>query len=100
MPPFLALGGGEILKQFAGLLQLARISLIADFEDGIRQQLSTFRCCLNGCMGETANRQMQKRLLDPNGPRLFFGVLCKPFKRMAGTTRLELATSAVTVSGL
>jgi hypothetical protein len=39
---------------------------------------------------------MQKRLLDPNGPRLFFGVLCKPFKGMAGTTRLELATSAVT----
>ena len=39
---------------------------------------------------------MRKRLLDPNGPRLFFGVLCKPFKRMAGTTRLELATSAVT----
>jgi hypothetical protein len=36
-------------------------------------------------------------LLDPNGPRLFFGVLCKPFKEMAGTTRLELATSAVTV---
>jgi hypothetical protein len=30
------------------------------------------------------------------GPKMFFGVLCKPFKRMAGTTRLELATSAVT----
>jgi|CZKY01.1.fsa_nt_gi hypothetical protein len=39
---------------------------------------------------------MWKRLLDPNGPRSVFGVICKPFKRMAGTTRLELATSAVT----
>ena len=37
-----------------------------------------------------------KSLLDPNGPRLFFGVLCKPFKRMAGTTGLEPAASAVT----
>src|SRR5260221_6285295 len=45
--------------------------------------------------GETANRQTRKRL-DPNGPKLVFGVLSKPFKRMAGTTRLELATSAVT----
>jgi hypothetical protein len=38
-------------------------------------------------------------LFDPNGPRLLFGISCKPFKRMAGTTRLELATSAVTVRG-
>jgi hypothetical protein len=35
-------------------------------------------------MGGTANRQMQKCLLDPNGPRLLFGVLCKPLKGMAG----------------
>jgi hypothetical protein len=47
-------------------------------------------------MGGTTVRQMWKRLLDPNGPRLFFGVLCKPFKRMAGTTGLEPAASAVT----
>ena len=46
--------------------------------------------------GGTENRQIQKRLLDPNGPRSVFGVLCKPFKRMAGTTGLEPATSAVT----
>ena len=39
---------------------------------------------------------MRKRLLDPNGPRLLLLVPCKQFKRMAGTTRLELATSAVT----
>jgi hypothetical protein len=35
-------------------------------------------------------------LLDPNGPRLFLVGLRKPFKRMAGTTGLEPAASAVT----
>ena len=34
--------------------------------------------------------------MDPIGPKSVFGMSCKPFKRMAGTTRLELATSAVT----
>jgi hypothetical protein len=48
-------------------------------------------------MGRNSQSAEGKRLLDPNGPRLVFGILCKPFKRMAGTTRLELATSAVTV---
>src|SRR5208282_2906552 len=43
-----------------------------------------------------ANRQMRKLLLDPNGPTLLLLVLCKPFKRMAGTTGLEPAASAVT----
>ena len=51
-------------------------------------------------MGRNSESADGKRLLDPNGPRLVFGVLCKPFKGMAGTTRLELATSAVTVRGL
>src|ERR1700678_3057742 len=37
-----------------------------------------------------------KLLLDPNRPRLIFELLCKPFKRMAGTTGLEPAASAVT----
>ena len=37
-----------------------------------------------------------KSLLDPNGPRLIFWGFCKPFKRMAGTTGLEPAASAVT----
>src|SRR5579864_2289184 len=31
-----------------------------------------------------------------NGPRLFWRGSCKPFKRMAGTTGLEPAASAVT----
>jgi integrase len=47
-------------------------------------------------MGGRANRQMWRRLLDPNGPRSIFGVPCKPFKGMAGTTGLEPAASAVT----
>src|ERR1022692_2858368 len=47
-------------------------------------------------MGRNSESADRKRLLDPNGPRSVFGILCKPFKRMAGTTRLELATSAVT----
>jgi hypothetical protein len=34
--------------------------------------------------------------MDPNGPRLFLVGLRKPFKRMAGTTGLEPAASAVT----
>jgi hypothetical protein len=40
----------------------------------------------------------RRSLLDPNGPRLFLVSLCKPFKRMAGTTGLEPAASAVTES--
>src|SRR3984957_17090159 len=47
-------------------------------------------------MGRKRESADGKRLLDPNGPRLVFGVLCKPFKRMAGTTGLEPAASAVT----
>src|ERR1700690_3996180 len=47
-------------------------------------------------MGRNSESADGKLLLDPNGPRLVFGVLCKPFKRMAGTTGLEPAASAVT----
>jgi hypothetical protein len=53
--------------------------------------------CLDGrrMLSSMLIRRAQE-LMDPNGPRLFFGVLCKPFKRMAGTTGLEPAASAVT----
>ena len=47
-------------------------------------------------MGRNSESADGKRLLDPNGPRSVFGVLCKPFKGMAGTTGLEPAASAVT----
>ena len=46
--------------------------------------------------GGTCKSARAIRLLDPNGPRLFLGVLRKPFKGMAGTTGLEPAASAVT----
>src|SRR6266487_1616869 len=46
--------------------------------------------------GGTDKSARAERLLDPNGPRLFLWVLCKPFKGMAGTTGLEPAASAVT----
>src|SRR6516162_543028 len=36
-------------------------------------------------------------LIGPKRTRIFFWVPCKCFENMAGTTRLELATSAVTV---
>jgi hypothetical protein len=37
-------------------MELSRIGLVADFEDGIGQQLSTFRCGLGGCMEEIQQR--------------------------------------------
>src|SRR5690242_15597742 len=46
---FLALAGKEFFEKFASLMELSRIGLVADFEDGIGQQLSTFRCGLGGC---------------------------------------------------
>ena len=48
------------------------------------------------CLDAGHYRRGPERLLDPNRPRLFLRVLRKPFKRMAGTTGLEPATSAVT----
>jgi len=35
-------------------------------------------------MGRNSESADGKRLLDPNGPRSVFGVLCKPFKRIGG----------------
>jgi hypothetical protein len=49
---FLALAGEEVIKQFARLLKLSCVCLVANFEDGIGQQLSAFRCRLRGCMEE------------------------------------------------
>jgi hypothetical protein len=37
-------------------MKLSRIGLVADFGDGIRRQLSTFRCGLGGCMEEIKQR--------------------------------------------
>jgi hypothetical protein len=56
MTPFLALRNEEVFEQFASLLQLPSIGLVADLEDGIGQQLSSFRCCLSSCMEEIQQR--------------------------------------------
>src|SRR5713226_1706851 len=37
-------------------MELSRVGLVADFEDGIGQQLSAFRCRLRGCMEEIQER--------------------------------------------
>jgi hypothetical protein len=37
-------------------MELSRVGLVADFEDGIGQQLSIFRCSLDGCMEEIQQR--------------------------------------------
>ncbi len=48
---FLALAGEEVIKKFASLLKLSCVCLVANFEDGIRRQLSTFRCGLERLHG-------------------------------------------------
>ena len=47
--------------------------------------------------GESADAEA---LIGPKRTQILSGVLCKPFKGMAGMTRLELATSAVTAKRL
>jgi hypothetical protein len=53
---FLALTGEEVIKQFACLLELSPVCLVANFEDGIGRQLSTFRCGPGGCVEEIKQR--------------------------------------------
>ena len=48
--------GKKIFEKFASLLELSRIGLVADFEDGIGQHLSAFRCRLRGGMEEIQER--------------------------------------------
>src|SRR5580658_3412775 len=56
LTPLLAFRGEEVLEQFASLLALARIGLVADLEDGIGQQLLAFRSCLSGGMEKIQER--------------------------------------------
>jgi hypothetical protein len=53
---FLSPAGEEVIKQFACLPNLSCICLVANFEDGIRRQLSTFRCGPGGCVEEIKQR--------------------------------------------
>jgi len=67
----------EFIKKFASLMDLSRVGLVADFEDGIGQQLSIFRCGLGGCM-EGASRGYK----EANGAGICLGLL-------PGTSRSE-----------
>src|SRR5580658_7082291 len=53
---FLALAGKEVFEKCASLMKLSRVGLVADFEDGIGQQLSTFHCGLGGCIEKIQQR--------------------------------------------
>jgi hypothetical protein len=52
----LGLAGKEFFERFASLMELSCVCLVANFEDGVRQQLSTFRGGLGGCMEEVQER--------------------------------------------
>jgi len=76
---FLALAGKEFFEKFVSLLELSRIGLVADFEDGIGQQLSTFRCGLGGCMEEIQERVAHR----PDFGQYQFGGISGPPSRSA-----------------
>jgi hypothetical protein len=76
---FLALAGEEVIKQFARLLKLSCVCLVANFEDGIGRQLSTFRCSLGGCMEEIQERVTHR----PDFGQYQFGGVSGPLSRSA-----------------
>ncbi len=86
----LVLSAEQVAK---GLGELQFRDQLLVFLDGA---LGTRRGELGGLRWQDCDFLWQDRLLDPNGPRLVFEGLCKLLKKLAGTTRLELATSAVT----
>ena len=65
--------------------------LVADFEDGIRQQLSTFRCGLGGCMEEIKQRVTQR----PDFGQYQFGGISGPLSRSAWARDHVFERSAV-----
>ena len=79
MTPFLALRNEEVFEQFASLLQLPCIGLVADPEDGIGQQLSSFRCRLSSCMKEIQQRVTHR----PEFGQHQFGGISGPLSRSA-----------------
>ena len=76
---FLALAGEEVIKQFARLLKLSCVCLVANCEDGIRRQLSAFRCRLRGCMEEIQERVTHR----PDFGQYQFGGISGPLSRSA-----------------
>ena len=76
---FLALAGKEFFEKFASLMELSRVGLVANFEDGIRRQLSAFRCGLGGCMEEIQERVTHR----PDFGQYQFGGISGPLSRSA-----------------
>ena len=76
---FLALAGEEVIKQFARLLKLSCVGLVADFEDGIGRKLSAFRCRVGGCMEEIQQRVTHR----PDFGQYQFGGISGPLSRSA-----------------
>src|ERR1019366_7687070 len=60
-------------------MKLSRVSLVANFEDGIRRQLSAFRCRLRGCMEEIQERVTHR----PDFGQHQFGGISGPLSRSA-----------------
>ena len=76
---FLALASEEVIKQFARLLKLSCVCLVANCEDGIRRQLSAFRCRLRCCMEEIQERITHR----PDFGQHHFGGISGPLSRSA-----------------
>ena len=58
-------------------MELSRVGLVADFEDGIGRQLSAFRCRLRGCMEEIQERITHR----PDFSQYQFGGINWPLSR-------------------
>ena len=76
---FLSPAGEEVIKQFARLLKLSCVCLVANFEDGIRRQLSAFRCRLRSCMEEIQERVTHR----PDFGQYQFDGIGRPLSRSA-----------------
>jgi hypothetical protein len=76
---FVALAGKEFFEKFSSMLELSRVGLIADCEDGIRRQLSALRRRLKGCMEEIQERVTH----PPDFGQHQFGGIGGPLSRSA-----------------
>jgi len=66
-------------RSFASLLKLSCVCLVANFEDGIGRQLSTFRCGPGGCVEEIQQRVTH----SPDFGQHQFGRISWPLSRSA-----------------
>jgi len=75
----LSLAGEEVVKQFARLLQLSCVCLVANFKDRVRRKLSIFRCGLGGSVEEIKQRVTYR----PDLGQHQFGGISGPLSRSA-----------------